>query len=70
MSREPVKSSIISSFGYDSNTLCMEIEFKMGVIYRYLKVPENIFTEMRNASSLGNYYFYNIKNVYEVSSIA
>jgi hypothetical protein len=70
MSREPVKSSIISSFGYDSTSSSMEIEFRMGVILRYLKVPEKIYNEMKNAQSLGNFYFYHIKNMYEVSKVA
>lgn len=60
----PVKSSAISNIGYDSDTKQMKITFKQGNTYDYCNVPQNIFDEFLNASSIGVYYSAHIKDNY------
>ena len=59
-----VNSSAISHIGYDSNTKQMKITFKQSKTYDYCNVPQNIFDEFLNASSIGIYYDRHIKDNY------
>ena len=59
-----VDSSNIERIGYDSNSGTLRIEFKSNRTYDYSNVPENVFNELRNASSVGGYHARNIKNFY------
>ena len=62
---ETPKSSSIAAVGYDSEKNEMEVLFKGGGLYRYKKVPQHIFENMLNASSIGHYFHVNVKNFYE-----
>jgi hypothetical protein len=54
MERTYVVSSNIRTIGYENGNL--EIEFKNTSIYRYLAVPEHIFTELMKAPSKRKYF--------------
>ncbi len=69
MNREYVDSSNIESVGYDESTQTLEIEFKRGDVYEYSGVPENVFIELKGASSVGGYFNKNIRNDYPTSKI-
>ena len=64
MERQPVKSSEISSIGYDPKSKILEIEFRSGRIYQYLNVHESEFKGLMTASSHESYFQANIKNHY------
>lgn len=68
MNRQYVSSSDIRSIGYENSTL--EIEFYRGGIYKYLNVPLNIYQELMNAGSHGQYFHRHIKNRYHTIKIA
>jgi len=59
-----VDSRAISHIGYDNKTLGMKITFKQSGTYNYCNVPQSIFDEFLNASSVGTYYAQNIKDEY------
>ena len=59
-----VNSSAISHLGYDRNTQQMKITFMESGTYDYCGVPENIFNEFLNASSIGTHYYEYIKDNY------
>lgn len=61
MERQSVESSNLASIGYDAENEILEIEFNHGGIYQYFDVPENIYDELMNASSYGQYFDRNIK---------
>ena len=61
MDREPVKSTSVASIGYDDLSRTLEIEFRSGSVYRYYDVPEQIYTDLIAASSLGRFINYKIK---------
>lgn len=62
MQRTPVHSSNLHSVGYENSIL--EIKFHSGKIYRYLHVPEMVYSALMCASSKGNYFFTYIKDRY------
>lgn len=50
-----VKSSMIVSAGYDVGGRFLYLKFQSGSVYRYLNVPQAIFTELLRAESVGRY---------------
>ena len=69
MEKTPVISSNVESVGYDEDSAKLEIEFKNGATYQYFDVPENVFTELRDADSVGGYLAARIKGAYRYSKI-
>lgn len=69
MEMQFVDSSNIERIGYDSNSSTLRVEFKSKRTYDYFNVPENIFNELRSASSVGGYHARNIKNSYPYTEI-
>ena len=61
MERQNVESSNLASIGYDAKNEILEIEFNHGGIYQYFDVPVNVYDELMNASSHGQYFDRNIK---------
>ncbi|MEZ4817538.1 MAG: KTSC domain-containing protein [Flavobacteriaceae bacterium] len=61
MERQSVESSNLASIGYDAYNEILEIEFNHGGVYQYFDVPENVYEELMNASSHGQYFDRNIK---------
>ncbi len=69
MEMQFVDSSNIERIGYDFSSSTLRIEFKSNRTYDYANVPEYIFNELRNASSVGSYHARNIKNIYPYTEI-
>lgn len=67
MIRKPVRSSNLSSVGYENGTL--EVQFHSGGIYRYSGVPENVYRNLMSAASLGSYFAAFIKDRYPTKQI-
>ena len=64
-----VDSSNIERIGYDANSNTLRVEFKSNRTYDYSNVPENVFNDLKNASSVGSYLAKNIKNSYPYTEI-
>ena len=62
-------SSVVAAIRYDEKTSKLRIIFQSGSIYDYLKVPENVYNEMRKASSKGEFLNKEIKPNYEFEKI-
>lgn len=62
--RTPVRSSNVSSIGYDQKSEVLEVEFHNGSIYHYFGVPDYLFSELMSASSHGKYLNAYIKAEY------
>lgn len=62
-------STVISSFHYDKTMHALEVVFKSGSVYRYLKVPEEIYMAMKNAFSKGTYLNAHIKDRYKFEKL-
>lgn len=61
--RQPVQSSNIAEVGHVDDTL--EIKFHSGGVYRYRKVPQDVYEALMAAKSVGRYFHQQIKGVYE-----
>ncbi|MEO7978754.1 KTSC domain-containing protein [Flavobacterium sp.] len=64
MEREYVESTMIRSYGFDSSTSILEVEFNNGAIWHYFDIPESVFYEMKSAGSCGKFFNANIKGHY------
>lgn len=69
MGRQSVSSSSIAAIGYENESETLEIEFLKGGTYQYFDVPENIYKDLMNADSHGQYFAQNIKGAYRFSKI-
>lgn len=69
MERISVSSSNLTSIGYDADTQTLEVEFNSNTIYQYFGVSANVYEELMNAGSKGQYLNNNIKKVYPYSKV-
>ena len=58
-------SSFIVSIGYDITRKMMFVEFKSGSIFAYKRIPKAIHNGLIAASSKGNFFNNNVRNVYK-----
>jgi len=69
MERHPVQSSNIVSIGYDIGSETLEVEFKDGGIYQYIGVPHHLYEQFSAAPSIGQFFHYNIKNLFPYARV-
>ena len=69
MKRTSVSSSNLASVGYDEGNEILEIEFNHGGIYQYFEVPKEEYEALMGASSLGSYFYNNIRDVYDYNKL-
>ena len=69
MRRESVKSSLIASLGFESETSTLEVEFTSGAVWQYYDVPESVYYDMIGSESVGRYFHANIKRQYPESQV-
>jgi len=53
MERINVRSSNISSIGFDDSSEVLEVSFKGGGVYEYSGVPKSVFEGLQSAQSVG-----------------
>ena len=56
LERQPVKSRILRSVGYDESTKILEIEFQTGLVYQYLAVPPKVYANLMHSNEIGKYF--------------
>lgn len=62
--RESVESSALAAVGYSKGLHALEIEFRDGLIYRYLEVPAPIYRELISARSKARFYNKHVRGKY------
>lgn len=62
MNMQPVRSSNISSVGYDNGL--MHIRFNSGGVYAYYNVPQTVYNGLISAASVGSYFHSFVKGRY------
>jgi hypothetical protein len=67
--RQPVVSSNVASIGYNAETYVLEVEFSNGHIYQYFDVPQNVYTEIMSAASIGSYLNSYVRREYRYTRI-
>ena len=66
MTYHSVKSSIISSMGYDYENKILEIELKRhNQTRQYFNVPTDLWIKLKNANSTGKFFLKNIKDNFD-----
>ncbi|MCL5497559.1 KTSC domain-containing protein [Escherichia coli] len=70
MQHHPVKSSRISSIGYDERTNTLEVRFHDKSTLQYRGVPERIFTVFLTVVSKGRYYDGVVKGKFPEKKVA
>lgn len=69
MRRQTVISSNIAEIGYDENSRTLEILFNSGSVYQYFDVPPQIYAELMQAGSIGQYLNANIKGNFRYARV-
>ena len=69
MQRTAVKSRDIAIVGYDPKTSTLEIAFRIGGVYHYSRVPEEVYKELMASPSQGKYFDQKIKHKYPYAKI-
>ena len=64
-----VESSMVYAIGYCSEEKSLEVVFTKGKIWRYEDVPEDVYEEFINSTSLGSYMRNHILDCYREYSI-
>jgi len=64
-----VKSSNISTIGYDAIRRTLRVTFKGGVSYDYSKVSKELYTKFLGAESIGKFLAQNIKGKFEYKKV-
>ena len=67
--RQPVKSRILRSVGYDDTTKILEIEFQSGLVYQYLIVPPKVYADLMHSSEIGKYYSEKVRPKFQAKPV-
>jgi hypothetical protein len=61
---QQLESSNLKRCSYDIETETLQIQFHSGKVYTYDGVPASVYNGLLEASSPGQYFNANIKNIY------
>jgi hypothetical protein len=67
--KEIMPSTVISKFNYNAATETLQIKFISGMVYNYLKVPEQVYLDMKNSRAKGIYFNEHIKDSYKFEKV-
>ncbi len=69
LERQPVKSRILRSLGYNESTKILEIEFQTGLVYQYAGVPLKVYRELIRSEEIGKYFTDKVRNRFRTKQI-
>ncbi|HET6581318.1 MAG TPA: KTSC domain-containing protein [Methanoregula sp.] len=69
LERQPVKSRILRSMGYDESTKILEIEFQTGLVYQYAGVPLKVYRELMRSDEIGKYFTDKVRTRFRTKQI-
>ena len=69
MERESVKSSMISSVGYQAATKILEIEFNSGAVWQYCDFPKSLWNKFKKCDSYGRFFRDYIQDSFEEAKV-
>jgi len=67
--RQPVKSRILRSVGYDDATKILEIEFQTGLVYQYSGVPPKVYKDLMHSSEIGKYFSDKVRPLFQTKQV-
>ena len=62
-------SSVVAAIRYDAPSSTLRVIYVSGSVYDYKKVPQKVYTEMKAASSKGEFLNKHIKPNYDFEKI-
>jgi len=68
--RQPVKSRILRSVGYNDSAKILEIEFQNGQIYQFSDVPPKVFADLMHSDEIGKYFSEKVRPKFQSKQIA
>jgi hypothetical protein len=69
LEKQPVKSRILRSVGYDDKTKILEIEFYSGLVFQYLGVPPKVYTDLMRSTEIGKYFTDKIRTRFQTKQV-
>ena len=69
MERERIRSSNISSVGYDPEDETLEVEFVGGSVYQYIGVPQQLYERFMASPSKGRFFSAHIRDKFRTKQI-
>lgn len=69
MRRQPLRSTSITSVGYDHDDEVLEVDFHTGRVYAYRGVPAHLHQELLAAPSVGAFVAHRIKPHYPATQV-
>jgi hypothetical protein len=69
LERQPVKSRILRSVGYDDSTKILEIEFHTGLVYQYSGVPPKIYADLMHSGEIGKYFSEKVRPRFQTKQV-
>jgi hypothetical protein len=69
LERLSVKSRILRSVGYDTNTKILEIEFHTGLVYQYSGVPPKIYADLMHSGEIGKYFSEKVRPRFQTKQV-
>jgi hypothetical protein len=67
--RDPIRSSLIASIGYDAEVKTLEIGFANGSVYQYFMISAGICERLRAAGSIGAFFNTHIRDAYPSAQV-
>jgi hypothetical protein len=67
--RQPVKSRILKSVGYDDTAKILEIEFQSGLVYQYSGVPPKVYADLMRSSEIGKYFSDKVRTQFQTKQV-
>jgi len=69
LERQPVKSRILRSVGYDENSKILEIEFHSGLVYEYLGVTSKVYKDLMRSDAIGKYFTEKVRTQFRTKQV-
>ena len=69
LERQPVKSRILRSVGYDASTKILEIEFQNGQIYQFFDVPPKVYADLMHSGEIGKYFTEKVRTRFRTKQV-
>jgi hypothetical protein len=69
LERQPVKSRILRSVGYDDSTKILEIEFHTGLVYQYSGVPSKVYKDLMHSDEIGKYFSEKVRPRFQTKQV-
>ena len=69
LERQPVKSRILRSVGYNDSTKILEIEFHTGLVYQYSGVPPKVYADFMHSDEIGKFFSEKVRTQFRTKQV-